>query len=290
MNKISKKLLQEWLPLRKKAAYKNCFGHLVIIAGNEFMGGAAIMASEGAIQSGVGLLTIVTHHSNFASIHARLPEAMVMDIEQIDVWTDQLHQRATGILLGPGLGNNYQQFSKIWQSLKWFSQVRYLVLDADGLHHYLALPTKEKNLPYPLILTPHPGEFAAFVDQQLVSSDEHAILAWVRENHFILVKKSEETKVYLPCDENNIWVNPFGNPGMATGGMGDTLAGMIGGLGGQFHDLPLGVLFAVGLHSYCADLLYKEQYSVRPTKVSQLLPKVMGEWRNKKLKQRDRHS
>lgn len=133
-----------------------------------------------------------------------------------------------------------------------------------------------------IILTPHQMEWQRLskieIADQNDSLNQKALDDLIPNKNVILVLKSNHTKVY---DQNgNIFVNPFGNPGMAIGGMGDTLAGIVGSFCGQFKANLETVAAAVGLHSLTADEIAQTQYIVRPTQLSATLPKMMKIYEN----------
>lgn len=276
--------IKHLIPERASDAYKNLFGHVLIIAGNEAMGGAAQMAGMAVVNSGAGLTTIATDKVNLPAIHTVLPEAMIID------WTDKsaienMIDKADVILIGPGFGmDNKGLWLYLKCLLKQSQRQLKIILDADALN-LLAYDLKHKatvheivspNIHHQIILTPHIGEWRRLTDGRIANGDQVSVQAWVDQQNVTLVLKGAPTEIYFP-NKNIIWQNTLGNPGMAIGGMGDTLAGMIAGLVGQFTESHDAIKFAVFLHSYIGDKLYEDQYIVLPSRLSEEIPRAMKE-------------
>ena len=160
------------------------------------------------------------------------------------------------------------------------SENQTVILDASALD----LIGKDKTL-LPanaghLILTPHQMEWQRLskirIPFQIDSANINALNQLIPDSNAMLVLKSNHTHVYDGTDQ--FFVNPIGNPGMATGGMGDTLAGIIAGFVAQFGPSVDTVLAAVYIHSLAGDLINKDNYVVRPTKISKVLPKLMKKY------------
>ncbi|MEY8370597.1 NAD(P)H-hydrate dehydratase [Aerococcaceae bacterium 50-4] len=282
---------KDLVPVRDSSAYKNNFGHVFIIAGNASMGGAGQMAGMAAVYSGAGLTSIATDQVNLPAIHTVLPEAMVVD------WTnaatiDTMIEKADVVLIGPGFGrDNTSLWRQIKDALAKANKALKVTLDADGLNlladdlngdpikSIKALLSPEDQ--HTIILTPHIGEWRRLTNGKIPADDYVSVQEWVNHEGVILVLKGAPTEIYFPNDQA-IWRNTGGNPGMAIGGMGDTLAGMIAGLSGQISKTHDAVKLAVFLHSYIADQLYETQYVVLPSQLSAEIPKVMKSLSEKK--------
>lgn len=278
VQKIDEDVLKKVIKIRPSNSYKGKFGRILLIGGSENYGGAIIMATEGAINAGAGLTAVATHSINLASLHARDPEAMFID------WQDKnlgsLIEKMDVIVCGPGLGNG-RIATKIMLLLKnHVNSKQTIVLDASALD----LISQQKDL-LPknaghLVFTPHQMEWQRLsqirIPFQKDAANLTALKALVPNGNATLVLKSNHTHIY--DEQGNIFVNPIGNPGMATGGMGDTLAGIIGGFIAQFGYSSESVQAAVYLHSLAGDELYQDHYLVKPTKLSALLPKLMKKY------------
>jgi NAD(P)H-hydrate epimerase len=235
------------LPPRARAAHKGRFGHVLIAGGDAGSGGAVRLAGESAQRVGAGLVSVVTRAEHVAPLLAARPELMVHATADGRV-PEALAERATVVALGPGLGQNE------WGRGLWRQGValdKPLVLDADGLNLLATEPRVRGNW----ILTPHPGEAARLLDTTVASieADRFAALAMLVERFdAAVVLKGAGTLVGAPGDEPP-YLCDRGNPGMASGGMGDTLTGIIAGLLAQGLDGATAARVGVWLHGVAAD-------------------------------------
>lgn len=278
MIEIGEKILNKVIKKRKSATHKGNYGRILLIGGSQNYGGAIIMAAEAAINAGSGLTCVATHSINLTALHTRDPEAMFID------WHDshlaELIKQMDVVVVGPGLDTT--EFAKeIMQLLKEaVSEKQTVVVDASALD----LIAKDNNL-IPqnaghIVLTPHQMEWQRVSQIRIPYQDDRANLNALKQlfpnQNAILVLKSNHTHVY--DTDGQVYQNPIGNPGMATGGMGDTLSGIIGGMIAQFGAKVETVLAAVYLHSLAGDVIYRDHYIVRPTAVSNLLPQLMKKY------------
>ena len=275
---ITEDILRKVIKKRPSDSHKGNYGRVLLIGGSENYGGAIIMAAEAALNSGAGLISVATHAVNLDALHARNPEIMFID------WRDRnlvdLMKKMDVIVCGPGLGTGtvaQQLLATVSQNV---SHNQILILDASALD----MMGQDKNL-IPkhaslVILTPHQMEWQRLSQIRIPFQTDSANLDALKKifptQNAILVLKSNHTHIYTNTDQ--IFVNPLGNPGMATGGMGDTLAGIIGGFTAQFGDNLDSVLAAVFIHSLAGDKIAENNYVVRPTKISALLPQLMKEF------------
>lgn len=218
--------LARWLLPRRRNTHKGESGHVLCIGGDEGSGGAIALCAEAALRAGAGLVSVATRPVNVAPLLARRPEAMVRAVESTDGLAP-LIARARVIAVGPGLGQGE------WSSALFLHAVRSakpLVLDADALN-LLA------SSPFPLddaILTPHPGEAARLLEctSADVQRDRFAAAHAIAQRHgCVVVLKGAGTVVAAPGETPR--VIDAGNPGMAVGGMGDVLTGIIAALRAQ---------------------------------------------------------
>lgn len=276
MNRITKEKVRSFMPTRERDSYKGSYGRVLFVGGNENMGGAIILAASAAVYSGSGLVTVATHPSNKAALHARLPEAMFVDMtdtQQLKHYVDSVDM----IVLGPGLGRDDTSLGILQTVYDTVKSYQTLLVDGDGIYLHV-----NENVPEPdatLILTPHLGEWRTLTDLAPDDQYDDVNLDYARKLNAIVVLKKARTEVY--CDDE-VWENTTGNPSMATGGMGDTLAGMIGGFVPQFDTVKEGVLSAVYLHSYIADDLSLTHYVTLPTAIIKEIPQVMKEFSSDK--------
>lgn len=251
---------QALLPQVPVDAYKHQRGHVVIVGGCKGMGGAVILAAEAALRSGAGLVTVATDASNLPGLQARVPEAMWVDPvgHTSDQTLAQVLERADVVILGPGLGKSD------WAEAVLVSLVDYrgvMLVDADGLFWLARYQQQSRQIAGggPLYLTPHGGEAATLLGCSVteIASDRLGALSDLakRYNAVSLIKGPGT----VMGDAQQYGICGHGNPGMATAGMGDVLAGLAGSLMAQHpEDGRSAFCAAVLLHSAAADETAKD--------------------------------
>ena len=259
------------LPARDPLAHKGSFGRDLIMAGSVGYTGAPVMAAEAAQRTGAGLVYLAVPDSVYSIIAIKcaevMPQPVPCDGEGVISWGARDYLRAMlntcqVVLAGPGLGRGYELTSLIELLLRE-SEIP-VVLDADALNAISADPSVLKEAKAPVIITPHPGEFA-----RLGGSTEHGrlngALAFAREYGCIVVLKGHRTVTALP--DGRAFLNTTGGPAMAKGGSGDVLAGMITALLGQGLEPWRAAVTAVWLHGRAGDLCAEAlgEYSVTAT-------------------------
>lgn len=235
--------MKHYLHKRKSGCHKGDFGRCLVIGGNQGMPGAVRLASEAALRTGAGLVKVLTHKSNLSAVIAGRPELMITDLFD----NEASYSWATHMVIGPGLGLDEWAKFVFYQAKK---RDLPLVVDADALN-LLTLDPVHKNS---WILTPHPGEAAHLLDCSVeqVESDRFSAVTRLQQIFGgVVILKGAGT---LICDGKQIYLANVGNPGMASGGMGDVLSGIIGGLLAQGLTLIQAAKFAVTLHGLSADL------------------------------------
>jgi len=246
-------LLHENLPKRSRTAHKGDFGHALIIGGDCGMGGAVRLAAEAAARAGAGLVSILTHTEHIPGINSARPEIMCHDGEK-DTEINELLTKCNVIVIGSGLGQ------KKWGQNLWHKVInsgvdKFIVVDADALNLLAKNPKKSKIW----ILTPHLGEAARLLGTTTtkVQNDRCKAVQDLQQKYGgICILKGTGT---LICDsEQKLYICPAGNPGMASGGMGDILSGIIGGLLAQGLKSSAAAKLGVMLHSSAGDLAAKE--------------------------------
>lgn len=278
MTEITEAILKKVITKRSSDTHKGDYGRILLIGGGENYGGAIIMSTSGAVNSGAGLTAVATHPVNLTALHARLPEAMFIDLR--DAKLANLIKNMDVVVCGPGLGMSDLAKQIMVILRRCTSEKQTVVLDASALdlisQDKSFLPTNAGHL----ILTPHQMEWQRLsqirIPFQTDSANIDALNQLIPDSNAMLVLKSNHTHIY--DGKGQVFVNPLGNPGMATGGMGDTLAGIIGGFVAQFGPSVDTVLAAVYIHSLAGDLINKDNYVVKPTEVSKVLPKLMKKY------------
>ena len=240
--------LQAFLPPRPRDAHKGDFGHLLVAGGNTGMPGAALLAARAALRTGAGLVSVVTRSQHASALAAACPEAMVSGADTGQD-AERLLERATVIVIGPGLGQDAWGEQLLQRALQAGCP---LVLDADALNLAAA---KDITPPEPFIATPHPGEAARLLGWETarVQADRFAAVGALRQRlggGAVILKGAGS----LVCDGEEPSLCPYGNPGMATGGMGDTLSGILGALLAQGLNIGDAARFGTCLHARAADL------------------------------------
>lgn len=226
------------LPARPRTAHKGRYGHAGIIAGSVGKTGAAVMAARGALRVGAGLVTVATPRSLNDVVEAKLLEAMTFPVPETETRSLAIAAKEplisfaadkTALALGPGIGRHPETAALVRELLPQLRKP--IVLDADGINALAGHEEVLGSLAAPLILTPHPGEMARLLGttSATVQRDRLQVAARVAHEHKVyVVLKGAGTVLAGP--DGSLAVNPTGNPGMATGGTGDVLTGMIAGL------------------------------------------------------------
>lgn len=247
--------LRDLLGPRPRSSHKGDFGHVLVIGGDEGYGGAALMAAEAAARSGAGLVSVATHPAHINSFLTHRPELMCQGV-LADDQLDPLLDRASALVLGPGLGQSDwsgRLFTRAIQHARRHDLP--LLLDADALNLLSqGLITGESDK---WILTPHPGEAARLLgtetDEINRAREQSALFLQKRYGGVAILKGAGSLIAYLEDKGQRLDRCDLGNPGMATGGMGDVLSGLIGGLLAQGFSLPDAARAGVCIHALSAD-------------------------------------
>ena len=277
MLRVDQTLLQQVILSRQLDSYKGDYGRLLLIGGTYPYGGAIIMAALAAVHSGAGLVTVATDRENVPALHSQLPEAMAFAVTDQELLAEQI-AKAGVILLGPGLNANELGAHLVKLVFDRVQPHQVLILDGGAISIYtrlgLSLP------PAQLVFTPHQKEWEAMSGLAIGDQGEEATRQSLSQlpPASILVQKGPQTKIWKQ-GQTDYYQLSVGGPYQATGGMGDTLAGMIAGFVGQFPQAGLyeRVVVASHLHSAIADDLSKNAYVVLPTAISREIPKWMRE-------------
>ena len=275
MKEINQALLKKVIIERSRSSHKGDYGRLLLIGGTYPYGGAIIMAAIAAVHSGAGLVTVATDQENIPALHSQLPEAMAFAVTDQELLTEQI-AKAGVILLGTGLKDNDLGTHLVQLVFDRVQPHQVLILDGGAISLYtrLALPLPQAQL----VFTPHQKEWEAMSGLAIADQGEEATRQSLSQlpPASILVQKGPQTKIWEQ-EQTDYYQLTVGGPYQATGGMGDTLAGMIAGFAGQFPQVGLyeRVVVATHLHSAIAEDLSKEAYVVLPTSISKEIPKWM---------------
>jgi len=276
---ISEEFVKDLLPARDPLAHKGDFGRVLLLCGSVGYTGAAALAAMGALRSGAGLVFVGVPESIYAIEAVKLTEAIVFPLpdeggmlseKAIPAIRKRL-KSMDAMLIGPGLGISPGTMAVLEMVLREFEGP--IVVDADGISILSINPQWLKERAFPTILTPHDGEFSR-IGGGLDENREETARAFAREMGCILLLKGHRTVI---TDGEVCYRNCTGNPGMAVGGSGDVLAGMITALLGQGIEPVKAAACAAWLHGAAGDLCARElgQYAMLPTDMVEALPRLL---------------
>jgi len=263
----TKNSCRQHLVPRRSDSHKGTYGHVLIVGGTEGFTGAVALAANGALRAGSGLVTAAVPGSVYQVVAAKLTEAMVYPLVETNGKTvsrnaltqiDALLGQATVLAVGPGMGQ-YPDAPAVLEELIKLSLVP-IVIDADGLNALAEDPSMLEKRGGPVVLTPHPGEMGRLLNMSVaqIQADRLGIAERAaRDWGVIIVLKGARTIV--ACPNGHTYVNPTGNPGMATGGSGDVLCGIIAGLIAQGLDPEAAAATGVYLHGAAGDAAFEEK-------------------------------
>lgn len=268
---ITEKHLTQTIQKRPKNSYKGNYGRILLVGGEANMAGAITLAASAAVYSGAGLVTVASHPSNKTIILSRLLEAMFINYTDEQQLKQQIDM-ADVIVIGPGTSLNKDMLDLLNFVLKHVTKEQALIIDGGAITNFAS--GKCKTPDSYTIFTPHAMEWQRL---SAIPIAEQSITNNQRESSNLqayIVLKGSPTRVYAP-NQQTVYENIPGTPAQATGGMGDTLAGMLAGFLGQFQNRENAILSAVYLHSYIAQHLAKENYVTLPSAIIQQLPRAM---------------
>ncbi|MGO9123888.1 MAG: NAD(P)H-hydrate dehydratase [Terriglobales bacterium] len=270
---------------RPAASNKGNFGHVLVIGGSLGKSGAAAMAGMAALRSGAGLSTVAIPKSILPTVAGFHPELMTEPLAETRAGSISLRalrslgnlaEGKTVLAIGPGI-SRIPETSKLVRTLVK-TQSLPIVLDADGLNAFAGHAAELSGKGRSLVITPHPGEMARLLGSTVAAVQRDRIRVardFAREHRVIVVLKGHRTLVADPSGE--IWVNTTGNPGMATGGTGDILTGMVAGLVAQNPKQILeAVIASVHLHGLAGDVAREQlgEHSLVATDLLEALPEA----------------
>jgi NAD(P)H-hydrate epimerase len=241
------------LPLvapRQNATHKGTYGHAAIFAGSPGRSGAAVMSARAAVRSGAGLVSVATDADTARLVHASSIESMTYSGSNHAA----LLAGKSAVLIGPGLADDEVAYAAVRDLIATLELP--LIIDASALNAFAGRPTDLNARALPRIITPHPGELARILETTAAEINAHRIDAVrhaARATSCVVVLKGHQTLVGEP--DGHVFVNPTGNPGMASGGMGDVLSGIIVALLARGADPLDAARAAVYLHGLAGDLV-----------------------------------
>ncbi|MBX5439886.1 MAG: NAD(P)H-hydrate dehydratase [Thermoflavifilum sp.] len=255
---IDKGVIQQIYHPREPFTHKGSYGHAVLICGSKGKMGAAVLATGACLRAGAGLTTICVPPEGYTILQAVHPEALCAILDPVSSLSDVLGsaQRYRGVGIGPGLGTSSLALHQLQQVLDWYRQP--LVLDADALNLLAQHPQLLARIPPQSLLTPHPKEFERLFGATRHDEERLSLLRRKAQEHrIIIILKDHHSCIALP--DGRCYFNTTGNPGMATGGSGDVLTGLLTGLLAQGYAPWQAALLGVYVHGLAGDLASVER-------------------------------
>jgi len=259
---VERKEILPYFKKREKDTHKGTYGHLFIISGSFGKTGAAVMAGKAALKMGAGLVTIGTPQSCLPMVARPMVELMTEPLPETSertISSQALEKASTllkdkdALLIGPGISTHRSTAEFV---LSLLPKIKFpIVIDADALNILASKPEILKSLRKPVILTPHPGEFARLLHlptREVLERKLELVPEFSEKYGVYLVLKSYKTLISTPGGK--VYINPTGNPGMASAGSGDVLSGMIASMIVQEKNLLEAILAAVYVHGLSGDL------------------------------------
>ncbi|MCP4163053.1 MAG: NAD(P)H-hydrate dehydratase [Deltaproteobacteria bacterium] len=290
---IKEKRIKIILKQRDKESHKGTTGHTLVIGGSNGKSGAVIMTSKAAARSGAGLVTTAVPKSLSQSVDTSFIDGMTYGLPEMDDRSiaatskkeiEELSRGKNCIAIGPGIGTS-KDIRKVVEDVIKSSEIP-VVMDADGINAISDNLSVLKVAKAPIILTPHPGEMAKLlkISSKEVQSDrlKHAN-KFAKKHNVYMVLKGAATVIATPYGRTLI--NSTGNEGMATGGMGDVLTGMIAGFITQGYEITDSIVTGVFLHGLAADSIYSDEnkpFGYLATDLIEKIPGVIGKILNEK--------
>ena len=250
------------LPSRESNTHKGSYGHLLIIAGSEKYGGAAILSSSSAVRTGCGLITLLSINDVCNKIHSRYPQVITYPAKTSTFGTiessifDEIRTQLEDfscILIGPGLGNN-KESKKLLEKLLKSSYEGNLIIDADAINIISSNKELIDNLTEKTLITPHIGEMSRLIDNSIDDIKKNKIEAigkFLELSKTNIILKDAVSLIYL--NDNTYYFNDHGNNSLAQGGSGDVLAGLIAGFA-SYSKIKDSVLLSSYMHGKAAEI------------------------------------
>lgn len=277
--KLNHKDVLELLPDRNPLAHKGDFGRILLLCGSRGYTGAAALAAMGALRCGAGLVYLGVPESIYAIEAVKLTEPVVFPLPEEDgmlskAAIDQILIRlpnVDAVLIGPGIGCSEGTFSVVEAILKEYKGP--IVLDADGINVLAGHIDILRGRTGTTILTPHEGEFRRISDR-LTDDRIASAKGFAEDTNTIVLLKGHSTVI---TDGSTCYANPTGNPGMAVGGSGDVLSGIITALLGQGIAPLQAAACGAWIHGSAGDICAEEigQYGMLPTDMLNVLPRLL---------------
>ena len=249
-------LIKSFLKPRNRFSHKGLFGHALLIAGTYGKIGAAVLASRSCLRTGAGLLTVHVPKCGYQVLQAAVPEAMVETDADENIYTSKINFKIfSAVAVGCGIGTEVKTMEAM-KNLLTSCQVP-LVLDADAINMLGLKKNLVKHIPENSILTPHPKEFERITEKARNDFHRHELqIDFALQHKVFVILKGAHT--CIACPDGTIYFNSTGNPGMAKGGSGDALTGIILSLLAQQYAPKEASVLGVYLHGLAGDFAGKK--------------------------------
>jgi len=283
VNLIGRDDAVELMPPRPSYSHKGTYGHVLLVAGSRGKTGAAFMSAKACLRSGAGLVTIGIPETLMNIFQSRVTEEMTLllpdrgdgtlSYSSADTILEFLDRKAGVLAIGPGISVS-NDTSKLMLSLITNSKAP-MIIDADGINAIAGRTDVLKTAKAPIILTPHPGEMARLMSSQQIEKDRiNTAVSFAKKTKTYVVLKGVPTIVAMP--EGEAFINPTGNPGMATAGTGDVLTGMISAFLAQGLTPLNASILGVYMHGLIGDIVAqkKGRHSLIASDIINAIPSV----------------
>lgn len=268
---INEEYIKSILKKRDKYSHKGDFGRVSIVAGSDNYIGAAYIASQAAVRSGAGLVTLFTKETIMDNLRNKIVEAMIMSYEDTDFKNKIL--KSDSIAIGPGMGNNKDTYEYVKNII--LTKGCPVVIDADGLNvlqNNLDILSSAKR---EIIMTPHMGEMSRLTGisiDKIIEDRINIAKDFAKKYNVILLLKGYNTII---TDGDSVYINTSGNSKMASGGMGDALTGIIASFIGQKYKALQATILGAYIHGKCGDELSKDMFCVNASHVIESIPYIL---------------
>lgn len=276
MQTIDWEYVRQWLPQRPAESDKNTYGRVLAICGSRDYIGAPYFAAQAAVRTGSGIVTLALPRSIYPIVAQKLNEPTFLpqeEDEQGHICTLPSLERRAAVLIGPGLGLG-DSVTKLVEAVITQANCP-IIIDADGINALAGHIDIVERAKYPVVLTPHRHEFGRICDVEQTQNREETARSFAQKHHCVLLLKGHQSIIAAP--DGTVLYNIEGNPGMAKGGSGDVLSGMILSLLGQkLPPLPAAACGAY-LHSKAGNLCANRigEYGMTPTDMLSCIPEVL---------------
>ncbi len=285
---LTEEYVEKIIRPRNKIAHKGNFGHALLVVGSEGKMGAGILAARACLRAGIGLLTLHIPKCGYQILQTTAPEAMV-EIDKKKKFISHVFsetadlEKYTAIGIGCGIGKNKKTVQAFLDLLQAYQKP--MVIDADALNILAEIPTSWDSIPVHSILTPHPKEFERLFGKTPNASARHQLqLAMSKQRQIFIVLKGATTCITTP-DGKSYFNNEVGNVGMATGGSGDVLTGIITSLLAQGYTAEESALMGVYLHGLAGDIARNRfnEESMIASDIIRALPRAFNKFKEPDL-------